>query len=123
MKSRHSVRIVLFLILSVLDLLLTWRLLRQGDGCVYETNPLANACLNSFGMSGLVCYKLATVANTLALCSIISLYRPAASRFVLTFACCVLTGVVLYSSYLWGFGDLQEPDVWPRAPFAIVQEP
>src|SRR5262245_50918526 len=122
MRSWHSVRVTLFLILSALDLFLTWRLLREGAGCVYEINPIANALLTSFGMTGLVLYKLGMVVNTLGLCAIISLYRPAASRFVLTFACFVLTGVVVYSGYIWGFGEIQDLASWPEAEVAVVQQ-
>jgi len=108
MKSIHPVRLGLFLALSGLDLYLTWRLLRDCGDCIGESNPLARVCWSCYGFTGLALFKAAMVVQTTLLCVVISFYRPRASGLVLTFACCLLSGVVVYSSYLLGFGGYQD---------------
>src|SRR6516162_2363051 len=98
---RHHVsKLVLFSLLSGADLWMTWRLLRQGGGLIYECNPVASAWLTCFGWAGLVAFKLAMVCFIGVLAIFISLYRPRASGGVLMFGCAVTAGVVLYSFYL-----------------------
>jgi hypothetical protein len=91
-----------FLFLSLLDLLLTWWLLEQGDGRVYEGNPIARWWLVQAGWLGLAAFKLGAVLLVGALAAAIACLRPRTGAFVLTFACFVLGGVVLYSSSLAG---------------------
>lgn len=93
----------LFLGLSGLDWLLTWQLVRNGGGVVYEGNPIANWWLAVAGWQGLAVFKFGVAGLVGALCVLISVYRPRTARKVLTFACSVLLVVVLYSSSLAGY--------------------
>jgi hypothetical protein len=109
----HLGKISLFVLLSMTDLFLTWRLMLDSHGRVYESNPVANWWLSSFGWPGLVCYKLFLVCFIVGLVLLISRFRPRSGGRFLGFACAVLTAVVLYSGSLaWahanGTGPFEE---------------
>src|SRR5947209_7514293 len=55
--SLHRFKLLLFTLLSLADLGLTLHLLDQGNGRVYEGNPLANLWLHRHGSLGLTLYK------------------------------------------------------------------
>jgi hypothetical protein len=93
-------RLVTFMLLSLLDLLLTRLLIQQGEGQVYESNPIANWWLTRAGWLGLSAFKLGSVLLVAGLSVIIACYRPRVGRLVLSFACATLLVVVLYSSSL-----------------------
>jgi hypothetical protein len=100
MESRSSVpfiRMLLFAALSFADLYLTRELLTRGHGKVYESNPIADAWLNRYGLDGLVFFKMGalTVVGVVAL--FLSTYRPRAGRWLLNFACIVVGSVAVYS--------------------------
>jgi hypothetical protein len=96
----HIAKLTLFNLLSGADLLLTWRLIRRGEGLVYECNPIASAWLSCFGWAGLVAFKIAMVGTIGFLAILISFYRPKVSGRILLFGCVVTAAVVLYSCYL-----------------------
>jgi hypothetical protein len=96
----HLRKQLLFGLLSLADLGWTWQLLHHTGGRVYEANPVANACLATFGWGGLVVYKLLAVLLVSGLSMWISRIRPATGGRVLWFACCTMTAVVLYSCSL-----------------------
>jgi hypothetical protein len=102
-------RLFLFALLSGADLFLTWRLVQQGDGLVYESNPLANWWLRHYGWLGLVAYKGLAVGLVLGLWAVVVRYRPNTGGWMLTFACSAVAVVVLYSSLLAGYFKIQ-PD-------------
>ncbi|MFL5245375.1 MAG: DUF5658 family protein [Gemmataceae bacterium] len=109
----HLGKITLFVLLSMTDLYLTWRLLVDSRGKIYESNPVANWWLTSFGWSGLVCYKVFLVCFIVGIVLLISRFRPRSGGRFLAFACAVLTVVVLYSGSLaWahakGTGPFEE---------------
>jgi hypothetical protein len=111
----HIAKLTLFNLLSGVDLLLTWRLMRRGDGLVYECNPIASASLSCFGWTGLVAFKVAMVGFIGFLAILISIHRPRASGRILVFGCVVTAAVVLYSCYLTHlvgveFADLRDED-------------
>lgn len=97
----------LFLVLSLSDFALTWFLLHQGGGA-YESNPAAARCLERFGWSGLMAFKLATCAAFLAPIAVVARKNARTAERLLLFACCVLLVVVVYSGSL-------VPDVCARA--------
>lgn len=95
-----SLKLCLFVLLSVADLSFTWYLLRHSDGAVYEGNPVARRFLLAYGWAGLAAFKAALVLLTAGLCLGIAHRRPRAAGHVLTFACATLAAVVFYSSFL-----------------------
>src|SRR5262249_30268105 len=96
----HAGKFLAFFLLSALDLVLTWSLLRQKDGTFYEGNPLARWWLAHAGWAGLICFKVVVVLITAWLASAISTRRPRVGGLVLSFACSVVGAVVLYSAML-----------------------
>jgi hypothetical protein len=90
----------LFLLLSVVDLVLTAHLLLSGEGQFYETNPLARWFLVEFGWTGLTFFKLGCALLVISLSIVICRYRPRTARHVLGFGCATLALVVAYSGSL-----------------------
>ena len=93
-------RLLLFAGLSLADLFLTWVLISQSNGEVYEGNPVAGAVLAKFHWAGLAAFKFMTFAVVVCLTAIIARQRPLVSVRVLTFACSTLGGVTIYSCSL-----------------------
>jgi hypothetical protein len=96
----HSRKLILFLCLSLADLVLTWHLLSHGDGQVYEGNPLARWWLAHSGWQGLTLFKVALALLVGGLTLVIAQKRPRAAGRVLVLGCSVLLAVVLYSGLL-----------------------
>lgn len=92
--------LVVFTVLSALDLLLTSHLLFSSDGFVYETNPIAGWFLAEFGWAGLAAFKLIMVLLVMSLAAIVYRYRPRTGQHLLAFGCAVVALVVAYSSAL-----------------------
>jgi hypothetical protein len=98
MASLPHRRLVLFLFLNLLDLVLTWQLIEQGRGQVYEGNPLASWLLTRWGWPGLTTFKLGAVLLVGSIALIIARNRPRTGGRVLSFGCSALFLVLLYSS-------------------------
>ena len=99
-KIFHPVRLTLYTLLSLADLMLTYALIQQGNGDVYESNPIAEAWLNSYGWTGLALYKLAIILIVATVAAFVSLSRPRTGGHILTFACLAVALVVGYSVHL-----------------------
>ncbi len=85
----------LFIIVSALDVIMTWILLRR-EGFV-ESNPIASYFLHGWGIKGMVYFKFALVAFITVLCQIIALKKEDVARRILQFATVLVACVVLYS--------------------------
>jgi hypothetical protein len=96
----HSGKLLLFTVLSLADLILTWYLLQHGDGDVYEANPVADWWLSAWGWPGLVSFKVLMVSVVGGVVAAISLRHPVLAGKVLTFACTAVAGVLFYSCTL-----------------------
>ncbi|HZU37937.1 MAG TPA: DUF5658 family protein [Gemmataceae bacterium] len=101
-KSLRRWLLILYLVLSVADLFLTWLLVQDSDHEVYESNPFAGAWLTRFGWSGLLIFKAILVISVAILCLAIARSRPRWSLLVLVLGCAVTGGVVVYSWTLLG---------------------
>jgi hypothetical protein len=89
-----------FVILSLLDLLLTWNLVESSGGVVYEANPLAGDILADHGWCGLTWFKLATTAIVVAIGIIIHQVRPRTARWLFGGASAGMSLIVGYSIFL-----------------------
>jgi Domain of unknown function (DUF5658) len=116
----HIAKLTLFNLLSGADLLLTWRLIRRGQGIVYECNPIASAWLSSFGWAGLVAFKLAMMATIGFLAILISVRHPKVSGRILLFGCLVTAAVVIYSCYLTHLIGVEFADIWDDDTRALI---
>src|SRR5260370_5857021 len=90
-------RLLLFATLSLLDLALTYKVVRSGGGYVYESNPIANEWLTRFGWTGLAFFKILAMSIAVFSVILVSLYRPRTGSCLLNFACLAVSGVVVYS--------------------------
>jgi hypothetical protein len=121
--SRPSLKLLLalfltFLLLSIADLYLTWRLVSQGDGRLLESNPVASYWLSNYGWSGMIAFKLGMVVLIGTLAGLIAWRRPRTSELMMTFACGAQSAVAVYSIFLAStLGDSSaniSPEVlWP----------
>jgi hypothetical protein len=107
------------MLLSVADLGLTYALIQQGNGEVYESNPIAEAWLNSYGWTGLALFKLAIILVVAAVAVYVSLSRPRTGGHILTFACLAVALVVGYSVHL-SFSEVLHAK-FIRSPIASAQ--
>src|SRR5262249_49512615 len=99
-RHLHFGKLSLFALLSVADLFMTWQLVQGSDGQVYESNPIANAWLASFGWVGLSIYKILAMVLVAGSALYISFHRPKAGGRILLFACGTTAVVVGYSCLL-----------------------
>jgi uncharacterized BrkB/YihY/UPF0761 family membrane protein len=87
-----------FILANVLDILLTYLLLVQGDH--REANPIAEFFLNHWGVRGLIYFKMAMVAFICLVTQIIAHYRLATARRLLIMLTAIVGAVVVYSALL-----------------------
>lgn len=99
-KTFHVHRLMLYGLLSAADLFLTWQLLTHGDRQAVETNPLANLWIATFGLTGLIVFKMMAVTAVVGSAVLIARHRPVLSGRILHFACLATAAVVLYSCVL-----------------------
>jgi hypothetical protein len=96
-----------FLLANFLDATFTWILLtrgvQSGDPLLVgmETNQIAAYFLNHWGLKGLFAFKLGLVAFVCLIGLLIALRHEDRARNVLNFGTLVVTGVVLYSVWLY----------------------
>lgn len=98
-RSFPTFRLLVFALLSLLDLIETWLLLNPSGGRfrIVEGNPVAAAWLNRFGWKGLVVFKASAMVLLAVVAVLIWLHRPRFGRWVLTLACLLVGLVALYS--------------------------
>jgi hypothetical protein len=92
--------LALFTLLSGLDLALTWWLVGDGAGLVYEANPLIDWLLQQHGWTGVLLVKGGTVLLLGSVCACLARHRPRAAVRVLTLASVAVGVVVGYSAAL-----------------------
>lgn len=113
----HLGKLSIFAALSVADLFMTLQLVQAGDGQVYESNPVAEAWLTSYGWIGLSVYKALAMLLVIACALYVSVHRPKLGGSLLAFACLATGAVVGYSFYLahqddyFRRGTTDDPDV------------
>lgn len=93
-----------FIVASGLDLVMTYLLLRydNGDDHIWfdESNPIARYFLYSWGVKGLIYFKILTVTGVVLICQIIASRRLEVARRLLQFAALAAAFVSIYSGYL-----------------------
>ena len=83
----QSVKQLLFVVLSLADLALTWWLFTSSNGQVDEANPLARWWLAQFGWLGLAAFKAGVVVLVVGLAGLIGRSRPRTAGRVLDLGC------------------------------------
>ena len=96
---------VLFLIVNVLDFLLTYRLMVFGSASghqVVESNPLARYFLYTWGpLKGMLMFKLAMVILVCLIAQIVAMRRLETARWLLRIGTAIVSCVLLYSVVLY----------------------
>src|SRR5262245_25437042 len=81
--------ILLFTLVSAMDLLITWQLLTQQSSnaalAFVESNPIAEYFLYGWGFSGLVFFKFSLVALVAIVCQVIARRKINVARRLLRF--------------------------------------
>lgn len=96
----HARKLFLFVLLNVADLVLTWCLIRRGNGEVYEGNPIAGWWLRCHGWLGLAGFKMTVVALTAVLLMIACVYQPRTGGRAVLLGCALVAAVLVYSGFI-----------------------
>ena len=106
---------VLFVLVSSMDLFMTWILLDRGGGRFVESNPVARFFLYEWGPRGLVYFKFAMVIFVCVLAQIIARSKPRVASWLLKGAVVLIAFVVVYSlMLLLQNGNLEEIELETR---------
>lgn len=98
---------LLFVLVSAMDVFMTYILLSQEGGGFVESNPVARYFIAGWGTKGMVYFKFGMVAFICVLSQIIARRRPRVARWLLIGATIVSAVVVAYSlRLLLQHGDL-----------------
>jgi hypothetical protein len=102
---------LLLLVLSLLDLFVTFALLRTSPR-FYESNPVALWIFSRWNMAGMVFFKLGAIGLAIALGEVIERHRPGWGKGVLVIGSVATAAVVWHGLRLYlGFGPMVEAGV------------
>lgn len=87
-------------VVSLLDVVMTYRLLTREDLPFVESNPFASYFLYRWGMKGMVYFKAGMTLVVCVVTQIIARQKPELARKVLGVATLIIVGVVIYSAAL-----------------------
>jgi hypothetical protein len=99
-KTLTKTGLVLFVVLSLVDLCTTFVLIQGGGGKIEEGNPFARAWLLRYGWEGMVIFKMGAMLVVASVVLLLVRYRPLVGAFVVTFACLAVGSVSIYSYHL-----------------------
>ena len=86
-----------FILVGVLDIFLTYMLLRFG---AVEANPIANFFLARWGFNGMIAFKMVSIALVSVIAQVIAQFQMTTARKLLIYGTVVVGIVVLYSTLL-----------------------
>ncbi|MBI5760526.1 MAG: hypothetical protein HZA46_18580 [Planctomycetales bacterium] len=90
-----------YVVVNALDVLMTYLLLTHDQVEFIEANPLARYFLYSWGPKGMVWFKVALVTLVTLNVQLIARKRPDIAQRVLYLAIAIVSGVVIYSVFLF----------------------
>lgn len=88
----------IFILVNVLDIFMTYILLRFG---AIEANPIANFFLARFGFNGMIFFKLTITAGVCVIAQLIAVESIAKAKGLLAVGTLLVGSVVVYSTYLF----------------------
>ena len=93
----------LFLLFSIADVVLTFKLLNLPSNEIRfgESNPIAQFFFAHWGPKGMVYFKFILVAFVCVVAQVIAAHRVETARRLLTFAILAVAGVTVYSAFLY----------------------
>ena len=101
-RSRSVVlesEIAWLILLSILDVFLTWALLYRGPRFV-ESNPVAAWVFRRYNIAGLVAYKFLLICAVIVIAEMVERIKPGRGSFVLRIGILAAAAVVVYSIVL-----------------------
>lgn len=98
--SRLQGWIILFLLMSIADLVVTYSLLSYSPN-FYESNPVANWFFHHWNIAGMTFFKFGVVAFIVVISEFVERRRAGSGKFVLITGCLVTAYVVVYSMRLY----------------------
>ncbi|HQR08607.1 MAG TPA: DUF5658 family protein [Gemmatales bacterium] len=98
--SRLQWLILLFLLVSIADLVTTYWLLSYSPN-FYESNPVANWFFKNWNVAGMTFFKFAVVAFVVIISEYVERRRVGAGKFVLIVGILATAAVVTYSVKLY----------------------
>ena len=98
--------------LSLLDLLFTYVLLRQGHVDFYEANPVARWWFNRWNIQGMTVFKLGVIGLVLVISEVVERRRPGLGRSVVLLGCVAAAGVLFQSLRLMFAHQIAWPWAW-----------
>ncbi len=91
---------LLLLLVSILDVLMTHALLRQGLR-FYESNPVAGWFFARWNMAGMVVFKFLVIATAIVACEVVERRRPEVGRRIARLGIVAGGGVAIYGAFLF----------------------
>ncbi|MFT3880396.1 MAG: DUF5658 family protein [Gemmatales bacterium] len=98
--SRLQWLILLFLLVSIADLVMTYFLLSYSPN-FYESNPVANWFFKHWNVAGMTFFKFAVVSFVVVISEFVERRRAGSGKFVLIIGILATTAVVIYSVKLF----------------------
>ena len=86
-----------FILVSSMDIMLTWRILRGGG---HEVNPVAKLVIDSWGLPGAILFKFALMLFVIVACEIIGRKQPHTGRILIIIAISISSLPVVWSFWL-----------------------
>ena len=86
------------LLFSAMDIMLTWVILSRPDG--REVNPLADAIIGSYGLTGAIVFKFAMVLVFIIVCEVVGRLRVSSGRLLSRIGVGIAAFPVVWSLFL-----------------------
>ncbi|MBC22985.1 MAG: hypothetical protein CMJ32_03595 [Phycisphaerae bacterium] len=86
-----------FILVSSMDIMLTWRILRGGG---HEVNPVAKLVIDSWGLPGAILFKFALMLFVIIACEIIGRKKVRTGRILIIAAISISSIPVAWSFWL-----------------------
>lgn len=97
---QHPQEMLILVIVSTLDVVMTYTLLTRGDGGFTESNPFAGYFLDRWGMAGMAYFKASMTLLVCVITQIVARQNSRLARQVLELATLIVAAVVVYSVWL-----------------------
>lgn len=96
-EAHHQQETLRFVLVSVLDIFMTYILLVQPGGQFVESNPIARYFIYGWGVKGMVGFKLSMTGLVCVISQVVASHRPRTAKWLLNGATIVVAAVVVYS--------------------------
>jgi Domain of unknown function (DUF5658) len=121
----HPQETLILVVVSALDVIMTYYLLTRDDGGFTESNPIAKYFLDRWGMAGMAYFKVSMTLLVCTITQIVARKNSVLAQQVLGLATLIIVAVVIYSVRLHfqhhQISDMFEASHLMTAPWAHVR--